>query len=519
MQKWCIPGPNIAAAIPLNRGRGMTDRGSIGNFPQYDYAETPGDSVTPEYVVRAHPLLEETNAVVERILIVDPDETLRETLELTAANLPESKFEFKRVATAAQAFAYLERVDADAVLCSNEIPGLDDFDIVPQLIDRLVEGCVILTGEQSSGLLASEARSRGAFDCLSKPIGASEFLFALTRVRDHTRQRRKQITLSLQLERADDERIIVAASDRMIEVLEVLERAAEFDSPALISGEIGTRKHLIAHAIHAQSARRGGPFIAVGCTRSSTEPNLKKELFGTSPDHSGRRRATHRGLMTLAEGGTLFLDQVDQLSGEVQLRILRVIEENELWSVGEGKARPVDVRVIAASSQNLAELVAKGSFDESLYARLASIEIALPPLRDRKKDIPLLIDQFLVHFRKTLGKDVSHLSDEALERLCKYEWPGNVRELQNTVERAVILADSEGVSLGHLPKEIVEDYRGTLSECGEDFALKPARMSFEAMIIKRALKAAGGNRTQASTLLGISHRSLLYKLKAFGIRD
>lgn len=457
--------------------------------------------------------------MVERILIVDSDETLRERLELTAANLPESNFEFKRVATAAQAFAYLERVDADAILCSSEIPGLDGFDIVPQLAERLVEGCVILTGEQDSALLASEARSRGAFDCLSKPIEASEFLFALTRVRDHTRQRRKQITLSLQLERADDERIIVAASEPMIEVLELLERTAEFDSTALINGEIGTRKHLIAHAIHAQSARRGGPFIAVGCARNSADTNLKNELFGSSPDHSEKRRAAHRGLMTLAEGGTLFLDQVDQLSSEVQLRVLRAIEENELWSIGERKARVVDVRVIAATSRNLSDLVAKGRFDENLYARLSTIEINLPPLRETKKDIPLLIDQFLVHFRKTLGKDVGHFSDEALERLCNYTWPGNVRELQNTVERAVILADSKGVNLAHLPREIVEGYRGTLSECGEDFALKRARQNFEAEIITRALKAAGGNRTRASALLGISHRSLLYKLKAFGIRD
>ncbi len=457
--------------------------------------------------------------MVERILIVDPDETLRETLELAAANVPESKFEFKRVATAAQAFAYLERVDADAVLCSNETPGLDGFDVVPQLAERLVEGCVILTGNQDFSLLASEARSRGAFDCLSKPIGASEFLFALTRVRDHTRQRRKQITLSLQLERADDERIIVAASDPMIEVLELLERAAEYDSPALIRGEIGTRKHLIAHAIHAQSARRGGPFIAVGCARNSADTSLKKELFGTPPDHSGKRRATHRGLMTLAEGGTLFLDQVDQLSGEVQLRVLRAIEENELWSVGERKARVADVRIIAAASQSLSDLAARGRFDENLYARLASIKINLPPLRERKKDIPLLIDQFLVHFRKTLGKDVGHLSDEALDRLCNYGWPGNVRELQNTIERAVILADSKNLTLAHLPREIVEDYRGTLSECGENFALKPARKNFEAEIISRALRAAGGNRTKASTLLEISHRSLLYKLKAYGIRD
>jgi two-component system response regulator AtoC len=376
-----------------------------------------------------------------------------------------------------------------------------------------------LTGEQDSSLLASEARGRGAYDCLKKPIQTSEFLFALTRIRDRTRLRRKHFTLNLQLERADNERIVVAASDAMIEVLELLERAAEFDSPALLTGEMGTRKHLIAQAIHAQSARRSGPFIAVNCAGRSGETSLKKELFGAALARSGKRRAAHRGLIALAERGTLFLDQVDQLSAELQLGILRVIEENELWNVGERKARSVDVRVIASTAVDLAERVSEGHFDENLYRRITSIQIDLPPLRKRRKDIPLLIDQFLVHFRNTLGRDVGHLSDEALERLCDYSWPGNVRELQNTLERAVILADEEGITLAHLPRDIVETSRTPLSDSGESFALKPARQAFEADIITRALRATGGNRTRAATLLDISHRNLLYKLKAYDLHD
>jgi len=305
----------------------------------------------------------------------------------------------------------------------------------------------------------------------------------------------------------------------MIEVLELLERAADFDSPAYLSGEVGTRKHLMAQTIHAQSSRRTGPFVEVRCGQYDSH-EIQRQLFGGGGARTtGGRQASSCGLIELADRGTLFLGQIEKLPLDLQRQIHRLIEERELWREGDSQPRPVDIRVIAASSEDLSVAVTEGRFDQKLHERLDCMAIHLPALRERRKDIPLLVDQFLAHFQNALGKHVGPVSSEALERLCDYPWPGNVRELQNAIERAVILAGSDGITLAHLPQTIVEDYRAQFSDCGENFALKPARQLFEAQLIRRALESADGNRTRAASLLAISHRNLLYKLKAYKIRD
>ena len=455
---------------------------------------------------------------MERILIIDPDENSREQAEFAATGLPLELVEFKRVPTAALAVAYLRCVDVDVVLCDRRVEGLDGFDIVHQIKDRLTDGAVILTGGGDPEALAEEARTRGAYDCLVRPIRASEFLLALTRVRDRVRRSRKLLNLNRQLEQTERERAIVAASEPMIQALESMEKAAEFNCPALLRGEPGTRKYLMAQAIHAQSARNAGPFIPLDCAQPR-EAALKHELFGSIPKPGRARTHAHRGLLAQAEGGTLFLRRVENLVPEVQTGLLRIIEENELWNESERKARQVDVRIVAGTSQDLAQWVADGRFDETLYERLTALSIDIPPLRHRKADIPLLIDQFLAHLQEVLGKNVGRVSTEALERLCDYPWPGNVRELRNAVEHAAILSGEEGITLAHLPSTLAHARGTQFAESGEDFALKPARQAFEAQIIQRALAATDGNRTRAASLLAISHRSLLYKLKAYGIRD
>lgn len=456
--------------------------------------------------------------MVERILVIDPDDSIREGLELAAANLPNARLEFKTVATASQALSYLEQVDVDAVLCDHEVEGLEGFDIVPQLSGRLSEGCVILTGDREPADLAKMASRRGAYDCLSKPIQASEFLLALARVADRMRRSRGQIACTGEPRTFDDDGAIVAASEPMIRVLELLERAAEFDSPALLVGEFGTRKRLMAQAIHAQSARRGAGFFSLNCG-SFGDFELKNRLLGGRPENSRKRQIRHRGLVALAHGGTLFLDQVDKLSPRLQSELLRLLEGKEYWDSADRKARSIDVRIIAASCHDLEKAVSSGEFSQALHEQLGSIVVELPPLRERQKDIPLLVDQFVARSRALLGRQVGAVSDEALKRLCEYPWPGNVRELQATVERAATLAGKDGITLAHLPHEISQAYQVALAESGENFALKPARQAFEAQFIVRALQAANGNRTRAAKLLGISHRNLLYKLKSYSISD
>jgi two-component system response regulator AtoC len=302
----------------------------------------------------------------------------------------------------------------------------------------------------------------------------------------------------------------------MIELLELMERAAGFKSTVLISGESGTGKEVLARAIHAQSPRRNEPFVAVNCG-AIPENLLESELFGHAKGaFTGADRA-RRGLFVEADGGTLFLDEIGEMPTALQVKLLRVLQEEEVRPLGEAKPRTVDVRIIAATARKLDAEVAAGRFREDLFYRLNVVPLEVPPLRERPRDVPLLADHFIEHFRTALGKPVRAISDEALERLVAYRWPGNVRELENVIERAVILAEGDTLTLRELPQNVV------LADAGQgaapDLSLKRARRAAEVDAIRRALRATDGNRTHAARLLQISHRALLYKLKEYAIRS
>jgi two-component system response regulator AtoC len=304
----------------------------------------------------------------------------------------------------------------------------------------------------------------------------------------------------------------------MIELLEMVERTAAFKTTALLIGESGTGKEVLARAIHGQSPRRNEPFIAVNCG-AIPEHLLESELFGHAKGaFTGANRA-RRGLFSEADGGTFFLDEVAELPVSLQVKLLRVLQEEEVRPVGDNKAVAVDVRVIAATSRDLEAAIKEGSFREDLYYRLNVMQLAIPALRDRSEDISLLCDHYLAHYRESLGKPVRSIADDALERLINYAWPGNVRELQNVIERAVILADGDRINLAQLPTNIVEaDSTGNQAD-SKSFGMRRARRRFEIDLIRRALRETDGNRTHAAKLLEISHRALLYKLKDYGIRD
>jgi two-component system response regulator AtoC len=285
----------------------------------------------------------------------------------------------------------------------------------------------------------------------------------------------------------------------------------------LITGESGTGKEVLARAIHAQSPRRGEAFVAVNCG-ALPEPLLESELFGHAKGaFTGADRA-RRGLFEEADGGTLFLDEIGELPLALQVKLLRVLQEEEIRPVGTSKNRRVDVRVIAATARRLEEMIARGSFREDLYYRLNVVQLAVPPLRERPLDIPLMVDHFFARTCASLGKPLRAVSADARERLAAYRWPGNVRELENVIERAVILADGDSITARELPANVVELPRPARGDPAA-FALKPARRVMEAELIRAALRAAGGNRTHAARLLEISHRALLYKLREYEIAD
>jgi two-component system response regulator AtoC len=452
--------------------------------------------------------------VPDRILVVDDDEALRESLALLLAA------EGYEVVTAGDAAAALARLEepVDVVLCDVRMPGRDGLELLPDLIRRLPGAPVLLMSAYGSGDLAVEALKRGAYDYLAKPFQPSEVLLAIRKARERERLRRANALLQRDVNRAVGERPIVAASPGMIDLLEILERAAEYKATVLLTGESGTGKEVLARAIHAQSGRRNQAFVAVNCA-AIPEALLESELFGHARGaFTGADRA-RRGLFVEADGGTLFLDEIGELPPPLQAKLLRVLQEEEVMPIGESKPRRIDVRVIAATSRDLDRDVASGRFREDLFYRLDVFRVRVPPLRERRDDVPLLVDHFIARFRETLGKPVRTIADEALDRLVAHAWPGNVRELENVVERAMILADSDRITVADLPEAIATPRRkaDAAPAPSGDFSMRRARRRFEAELIRRALEATGGNRTRAAKLLEISHRALLYKIKEYGL--
>jgi two-component system response regulator AtoC len=449
-----------------------------------------------------------------RILIVDDDEALRESLALV---LSAEDYEVLAAPDGASALALLDKGPVDAVLCDLRMPGVDGLELLPQLARRLPGATLILMSAHGGPDLAIEAMQRGAYDYLAKPFTPSEALLTLRKAWERERLRRENALLRRDVQRVMGDRPIVAASDVMIEVLELVERAAEFKSTVLLTGESGTGKEVLARAIHAQSPRRGSAFVAVNCA-AIPENLLESELFGHARGAFTGADRTRRGLFVEADGGTLFLDEIAELTPPLQAKLLRALQEEEVRPVGDSKPRKVDVRVLAATARDVERDVEAGRFREDLFYRLNVLRVRVPPLRERRQDIPLLVDHCLSRFAAALGKPMREVTEETLEKLVAYPWPGNVRELENVIERAVILARSDRISVRELPPNVLASDALPAGEESPDFSLRAARRQCETEVIERALAATGGNRTHAARLLGISHRALLYKLKEYGLQ-
>jgi len=451
--------------------------------------------------------------VATRLLIVEDDAGLRESLQLV---LEAEGYEVTCAPDAAAALSALDRAPFDVVLCDYRMPGMDGLELLPHLARRLPESTLIMMSAHGTGDLAIAAMERGAYDYLTKPFQPSEVLLVIRKAEQRERQRRRSALLEREVQRAASGRPIVAASPPMIALLEMMERAAPYKSTVLLTGESGTGKEVLARAIHAQSPRRAEAFVAVNCG-AIPENLLESELFGhTKGAFTGADRA-RRGLFEEAHGGSLFLDEIGELPLALQVKLLRVLQEEEIRAVGASKPRQVDVRVIAATARDLEAMIAAGTFREDLFYRLNVVPLHVPALRERPLDVPLLVDHFFARSRESLGKPLRSISDEAMAQLAAYRWPGNVRELENVIERAVILADGDAITARELPANLCQPAPFEAEPSG--YALKPARKGFEARMIRRALAAADGNRTHAARLLEISHRALLYKLKEYGIDD
>jgi two-component system response regulator AtoC len=306
----------------------------------------------------------------------------------------------------------------------------------------------------------------------------------------------------------------------MLNIFEVIKKVAPYKSTILITGESGTGKELIARALHYSSDRSQRPFIPVNCG-AIPENLLESELFGHVKGAFTDAIRTKKGLFEEADGGTLFLDEIGELPSQLQVKLLRVLQDGEIRRVGDSKSIQIDVRIIAATAKDLTKEVNESRFREDLFYRLNVLPIHIPPLRERKEDIPLLVPHFINKYSESMNKNVVGITSKALDVLMNYKWYGNVRELENTIERAIVLTDRENIEFENLPIEIqnFQDQIQLTPLAEEEYSIKKASRFLEMNLIKKALKKTKGNHTHAARLLEISHRALLYKIKEYEIAE
>jgi two-component system response regulator AtoC len=454
----------------------------------------------------------------ERILVVDDEENL---LHFLSKLLEGEGYRVETAGMGGKALEKAKEADFDLAILDIKLPDMDGVAVLRAFKEIVPAANVVLITAYGSVESAVEAMKAGAYDYIVKPFRAEEILKAVAKALEQRRLWREVLHLRREVERKYSFENIVGKSQAMQHVFRQIQTVAASKSTVLITGDSGTGKELVARAIHYRSKRKSGPFVVIDC--GAIPENLQEsELFGHIKGSFTGAVSTKRGLCEEANGGTLFLDEVGDLSGPSQAKLLRVLQEGTIRRLGETKTIEVDVRVIAATNKDLAELVREGRFREDLYYRLNVIPITLPYLRERREDIPLLAECFMRRYAAEATKEVRRISPSAMEVLLSYPWPGNVRELENVIERAVLFSDGEVIQEELLPQEIClqgEAIRLQVPEAPLRVKDTVDKMSqeLERGLIERALDMTGGNRTAAARLLGISRRGLLYKIKTYGI--
>jgi len=444
-----------------------------------------------------------------RILVVDDEPS---QLELVVGFLKKRGFETARAESGARALDIFREAPIDLVLTDQKMPDMSGLELLKAIRAINPEAAVIVITAYGTVETAVAAIKAGAADYVAKPVNLDELLFRIDQVKERGRLISENRDLRETLEKNHRIEGIVGESGRMIEVLSLVRRVAPSEATVLIRGESGTGKELIAKAIHYASTRASGPMIRVNCA-ALPETLLESELFGHEKGAFTGAVAARQGRFELAGKGTLFLDEIGDLPLPLQAKLLRVLQEREFERVGSSKPIRVDVRMLAATHRNLEALVKAGEFREDLYYRLNVVTVVLPPLRERREDLSLLMDHFLRRFAERNRKMIRGFTREARELLLRYDYPGNVRELENIVERAVVLTRDDVIGTTDLPLGTQ-----TLEETESVEANMPAAVEgVERRMIKTALARAGGVQTRAAEMLGITERALRYKLKKYGL--
>ena len=452
---------------------------------------------------------------MRRVLVVDDEENIRLVLRTL---LKKHGYRVDTAESAEAALAQLESFDPDFVLADVRMNGMTGLELSSELKARSSLATVILMSAYGSVDLAIEAMKAGAYDYISKPFKQDEVLLALAKAEERESLRRENRALKQAIRKEQTFHGILGKSDAIEKVFATIEKVADYKTTILIQGESGTGKELVARALHEGSSRKDKPFVPLNCG-AIPETLLESELFGHKKGAFTDAYADKKGLFAEANQGTLFLDEIGELPLSLQVKLLRVLQEGRIRPLGATRDHEVDVRVIAATVRDLRREVQENRFREDLYYRLNVLQLNVPPLRDRRDDIALLVEHFIERNNGRLGTKIRDVEARARKLLFNYPWPGNVRELENTVERAVVLADGDLITVGDLPERMREpaDPVAASLSTGE-LSIKKTSRFMEETLIRRALEKTGGNRTAASKLLEISHRALLYKIKDYGIQ-
>ncbi|MDP4221293.1 MAG: sigma-54 dependent transcriptional regulator [Bacteroidota bacterium] len=445
------------------------------------------------------------HTVTKKILVVDDDATTRRTLERF---LTREGYIVSTAENANDALLAVHLESPDIILSDIYMPGKTGLELHSMIQDLNLKIPTILMTGQDDMPTTIKAMQQGAYDYLSKPLDLERLRTVLSRlISNQELSERLQLMVDKETQEHSLEELLVGHDPRMMEIYKTIGNVTRSRVTVLIEGESGTGKELIARAIHYNSPWSSEPFIAVNCT-ALVETLLESELFGHTKGSFTGATVDKKGKFELAQNGTIFLDEIAEISPALQVKLLRVLQEREFERVGGDKTLKMNARVIAATNRDMRKEVAAGRFREDLYYRLNVVSIHVPPLRERKDDIPLLVRRLLRQINEELHTKVNKISDEAMDRIVRHDWPGNVRELQNILTRAVVLSKSDVLDVAAIPDPAhhpssngVYDWKRTLAEVQQTH-------------IEQVLKAVGGNRTEAAKILGISKPTLYSRLPA-----
>lgn len=451
-----------------------------------------------------------------RVLVIDDEEVLRQMLSMM---LKKEGYKVSKAEHGEEGLKMLMSRPQDLVLCDINMPVMGGLELLGEIQARGIDTMVIAMSAFGNRELAVKALRAGAFDYIDKPFKKDEILLTVLKAKERLRLIQENIALKQAVQVHDTNDGIIGSSDAIERVMHTVNKVAAFDSSILLRGESGTGKELVARAIHKRSSRAEGPWIAVNC--GAIPPTLlESEFFGHIKGAFTDAHRDKKGLFEEASGGTLFLDEIAELPLNLQVKLLRVLQEREVRPVGSARSIPVDVRVVAASLHDLQARVEQKLFRQDLYYRLNVIQIELPPLRARLDDLPKLVAHFLAIQNARMGTQIEGFDAQAMKALQAHAWPGNIRELQNCIERAMVMSTGNLLDESTLPDPI-RAHSDELHQIfnHDELSIKRLGTALERVLIRRALTKTQGNRTNAAKLLEISHRALLYKIKEYGLEN